>query len=66
MDEQVRLAERFEANRRDLRAVAYGMLGSLSEVLPLILSASDTSACATNAGGIDQMRILRSPNRLRG
>src|SRR5262245_10610163 len=31
MDEQQRLAERFEANRAQLRAVAYRMLGSLSE-----------------------------------
>src|ERR1044072_5131864 len=31
MDEQDRLAERFEAHRSHLRAVAYRMLGSLSE-----------------------------------
>ena len=31
MDENDRLAERFEAHREQLRAVAYRMLGSLSE-----------------------------------
>ena len=31
MDEHDRLAERFEAHRGHLRAVAYRMLGSLSE-----------------------------------
>jgi DNA-directed RNA polymerase specialized sigma24 family protein len=31
MDEHDGLAERFEANRPHLRAVAYRMLGSLSE-----------------------------------
>ena len=31
MDENTRLAERFEANRSHLRAVAYRMLGSLSD-----------------------------------
>lgn len=31
MDEHEGLAERFEANRTHLRAVAYRMLGSLSE-----------------------------------
>jgi DNA-directed RNA polymerase specialized sigma24 family protein len=31
MDQQKWLAERFEANRSHLRAVAYRMLGSLSE-----------------------------------
>jgi DNA-directed RNA polymerase specialized sigma24 family protein len=31
MDEHERLAERFEENRTRMRAVAYRMLGSLSE-----------------------------------
>lgn len=31
MDDQERLAERFEANRPHLRAVAFRMLGSLTE-----------------------------------
>ena len=31
MDERERLADRFEANRTHLRAVAYRMLGSVSE-----------------------------------
>ena len=31
MDNQDRLAERFEANRSHLRVVAYRMLGSLAE-----------------------------------
>jgi hypothetical protein len=49
MDEHDWLAERFEANRTDLRAVAYRMLGSLSEADDAVqeawlrLSRSDTS-----------------------
>ena len=31
MDEHDFLAEQFEENRTDLRALAYGMLGSISE-----------------------------------
>ena len=49
MDDQDRLAERFEANRAHLRAVAYRMLGSLTEADDAVqeawirLSHSDTS-----------------------
>jgi RNA polymerase sigma factor (sigma-70 family) len=56
MDEQDWLAQRFEANRTHLRAVAYRMLGSLSEADDAIqeawlhLSRSDTSD-VKNLGG---------------
>jgi RNA polymerase sigma-70 factor (ECF subfamily) len=56
MDEQQRLAERFEENRTHLRAVAYRMLGSLDEADDAVqeawlrLSRSDTSRVA-NLGG---------------
>src|SRR5262245_3923214 len=56
MDEHEWLAERFEANRTYLRAVAYRMLGSLSEADDAVqeawlrLSRSDTSGVA-NLGG---------------
>src|SRR6059058_5469834 len=56
MDDQEWLAERFEENRTHLRAVAYRMLGSLSEADDAVqeswlrLSRSDTSA-VENLGG---------------
>jgi RNA polymerase sigma factor (sigma-70 family) len=56
MDEQDWLAQRFEANRTHLRAVAYRMLGSLSEADDAVqeawlhLSRSDTSD-VKNLGG---------------
>src|ERR687883_344485 len=56
MDEHEYLAERFEANRSHLRAVAYRMLGSLSEADDAVqeawlrLSRSDTSD-VENLGG---------------
>ena len=56
MDEQDWLAERFEANRTHLRAVAYRMLGSLSEADDAVqetwlrLARSDTSG-VENLGG---------------
>ena len=56
MDEQNFLAERFEANRAHLRAVAYRMLGSLSEADDAVqeawlrLSRSD-SGSVRNLGG---------------
>src|SRR5262245_66200235 len=56
MDEKNFLAERFEANRAHLRAVAYRMLGSLSEADDAVqeawlrLSRSDSSS-VRNLGG---------------
>jgi RNA polymerase sigma-70 factor, ECF subfamily len=56
MDEHELLAEQFEANRIHLRAVAYRMLGSLSEADDAVqeawlrLSRSDTSRLL-NLGG---------------
>ena len=57
MDEHEWLAERFEANRAHLRAVAYRMLGSLSEADDAVqeawlrLSRSDAGASRTWAAG---------------
>ena len=75
MEEREWLAERFEANRAHLRAVAYRMLGSLSEADDAVqeawlrLSRSDTSA-VENLGGwlttvvsrvcLDMLRSRRS------
>jgi RNA polymerase sigma-70 factor (ECF subfamily) len=75
MDEHVWLAERFEENRTHLRAVAYRMLGSLSEADDAVqeswlrLSRSDTSG-VENLGGflttvvarvcLDMLRSRRS------
>jgi DNA-directed RNA polymerase specialized sigma24 family protein len=56
MDEHEWLAEQFEANRSHLQAVAYRMLGSLSEAEDAVqeswlhLSRSDTSG-VENLGG---------------
>src|SRR5215471_1581891 len=56
MDEQQSLAEQFEANRTYLRAVAYRMLGSLSEADDAVqeawlrLSRSDTHSVANLRG----------------
>src|SRR5216110_2133885 len=56
MDEHEYLAERFEANRSHLRAVAYRMVGSLSEADDAVqeawlrLSRADTSG-VENLGG---------------
>src|SRR5215203_2550540 len=75
MDEREWLAKRFEANRTHLRAVAYRMLGSLSEADDAVqeawlrLSRSDTSG-VQNLGGwlrtvvgrvcLDMLRSRRS------
>ena len=58
MDEHDYLAERFEEHRTHLRAVAYRMLGSLSEAddtvqeVWLRLSRSDTSGIENLGGGL--------------
>ena len=65
MDEHDWLAERFEANRTHLRAVAYRMLGSLSEADDAVqeawlrLSRSDTS-------GVENLRRLADDGRRAG
>src|SRR3954466_3929517 len=61
MDEHEWLAERFEANRTHLRAVAYRMLGSLSEAddavqeVWLRLSRSDTAGVENLAGWLTRV-----------
>ena len=57
VDDQDLLAQRFEAHRGHLRAVAYRMLGSLTEADDAVqetwikLSRADTSASRTCAAG---------------
>jgi RNA polymerase sigma factor (sigma-70 family) len=77
MDEHDWLAERFEENRTHLRAVAYRMLGSLSEADDAVqeswlrLSRSDTSDVANLAGWLTRvvarvcLDMLRSRNSRR-
>src|ERR671913_2634279 len=61
MDEHVWLAEQFEANRTRLRAVAYRMLGSLSEADDALqeawlrLSRSDTSEVENLSGWLTRV-----------
>jgi RNA polymerase sigma factor (sigma-70 family) len=77
MDEREYLAERFEANRTHLRAVAYRMLGSVSEADDAVqeawlrLSRSDTSRVENLAGWLTTvvarvcLDMLRSRNSRR-
>jgi RNA polymerase sigma-70 factor (ECF subfamily) len=77
MDEHEWLAEQFEANRSHLRAVAYRMLGSLSEADDAVqeswlhLSRSDTSGVENMGGWLTTvvaricLDILRSRNSRR-
>ncbi len=77
MNEPVWLAERFEANRSHLRAVAYRMLGSLSEAEDAVqegwlrLSRSDTSGVENLRGWLTTvvarvcLDMLRSRNSRR-
>jgi RNA polymerase sigma-70 factor (ECF subfamily) len=75
MDDQVKLAERFEVNRAHLRAVAYQMLGSLSDADDAVqeswlhLTRSDISGIENLAGWLitavarvclDMLRARRS------
>ena len=55
MDENVRLAERFEANRSHLRGVAYRMLGSLSDADDAVQEAW-IRLSGTDAGEIENLR----------
>ena len=54
MDQQDWLAGRFEENRSRLRAVAYRMLGSLSEADDAVQEAW-LRLSASDAGGIDNL-----------
>jgi len=71
MDEQQWLAERFEAHRTRLRAVAYRMLGSLSEADDAVqetwlrLSMADTSDVENLAGWLTAVVARVSLNLLR-
>jgi RNA polymerase sigma-70 factor (ECF subfamily) len=71
MDEQRWLAERFEENRAHLRAVAYRMLGSLSEAEDAVqeawlrLSRSDTSEVENLGGWLTTVVARVSLNMLR-
>jgi RNA polymerase sigma factor (sigma-70 family) len=71
MDEQQWLAERFEQHRTHLRAVAYRMLGSLSEADDAVqeawlrLSRSDTSAVENLGGWLTTVVARISLNALR-
>jgi DNA-directed RNA polymerase specialized sigma24 family protein len=60
MDEREWLAERFEEQRARLRAVAYRMLGSLSEAADAI---EDLGAWLTTVVGRVSLNILRSRRR---
>src|SRR5881392_3539496 len=71
MDENKWLAERFEDNRSHLRAVAYRMLGSLSEADDAVqeawlrLSRSDTSDVENLGGWLTTVVARVSLNMLR-
>src|SRR5580692_3353951 len=71
MDEQVWLAERFEEHRSHLRAVAYRMLGSLSEADDAVqdawlrLSRSDAAAIENLGGWLTTVVARVSLNMLR-
>ena len=71
MDEQEWLAERFEAQRTRLRAVAYRMLGSLSEADDAVqdawlrLSRADTSEVENLDGWLTTVVARVSLNMLR-
>ena len=71
MDERARLAEPFEANRTHLRAVAYRMLGSVSEADDAVqeawlrLSRTDTSEVENLGGWLTTVVARVSLNLLR-
>src|SRR5271165_1941453 len=74
MDDQITLAEQFEANRTHLRAVAYRMLGSLSEADDAVqeawlrLSRADTSGIENLEGWLTTVvaRVCLDMLRSRG
>src|SRR3954454_20714594 len=71
MDEQTRLAERFEEHRPHLRAVAYRMLGSLAEADDAVqdawlrLSRTDTREIENLSGWLTTVVARVSLNMLR-
>src|ERR671925_483141 len=71
MDDQEWLAERFEEHRTHLRAVAYRMLGSLTEADDAVqeawirLSRSDAEEIENLGGGLATGVARVSPNMLR-
>jgi DNA-directed RNA polymerase specialized sigma24 family protein len=74
VDDQDRLAERFESHRSHLRTVAYRMLGSLSEADDAVqeawlrLSRSDTAGVQNLAGWLTRVvaRVCLDMLRSRG
>jgi hypothetical protein len=69
MDEQEWLAERFEEQRGRLRAVAYRMLGSLSEADDAVqdtwIEVFSVGAVTIRGGRIVELDFLGDPERLR-
>jgi DNA-directed RNA polymerase specialized sigma24 family protein len=72
MNERDYLAERFEEHRTHLRAVAYRMLGSSSEVDDAVqeawlrLSRADALRLTTVHGKITEIEVIGDPARLGG
>jgi RNA polymerase sigma-70 factor (ECF subfamily) len=58
MDERARLTERFEEHRTRLRAVAYRMLGSLSEADDAVRGHPEHEALLADAVGLALLVVL--------